>query len=315
MNQAQKIEYVRRYLQAKLEEGFPYPFQVVYEEGAFVFTLKNGKKECRAKSHQAKEVMETVLKGDEERKKALIDRIFQILQAAVSAQESTALSGISDYEKIRGELILRPLALREAGEALKEVPHVRFGDVALVLYAVMAHVGNDYFTVKIRREQTAGWEREEKDVLEEALVNTSFLYPPRLYRVEDLLSWDHKRHGDGRFMEEGAQLCHSIRGYVLTNTLEINGAIALFYPGVAERIGAAIGEDFYIAFTSIHEAQVHAVGTLSPEVIRESLKDTNRHCNRREDILTNRVYRYCREEKRFAMLVDGEWVEVGNDVG
>ena len=80
---------------------------------------------------------------------------------------------------------------------------MRIGDIALVLYAVMSHVGADYFTAKMHREQIAHWGIPEDEVLQTALVNTSFLYPPRLYSVEDMLAWDGKRRTDGRFMADG----------------------------------------------------------------------------------------------------------------
>ena len=312
MTYEQKMEYVKNYLQRKLEEDFLYPFRVDLEERHFVFSMKNGKSECRVRTRNANEMVHTILFGSEQEKMDLEDRLFQILQAAVKAQESTALSDISDYEKIRRELILRPLSYRGAREELKEVPYIRMGDIALVLYAVMAHVGSDYFTAKVRRSQMAGWEHSESVVLEEALVNTSFLYPPRLYTMEDLLNWENKRREDGVFMGENptVQLHSGIRGLVLTNTLELNGAIALFYPGVAERIAEGVDGDFYAGFTSVHEVQIHPVGMVEPDVIRDSLQETNRLCNRKEDILSGRVYYYDRERKEFGMVVDGERREV-----
>lgn len=315
MKPEEKIEYVRNLLQTRIEEEFSYPFKVTYEDEQFVFRLRSGKKECCARLKQTREVAECLLKGTKEEKEAEIARLFEVLRAAVQAQESTALSDTSDYEKVRNELILRPLNYWLVQKELEDVPHIRIGDIALVLYAVMAHSGGDYFTAKMHRSQMADWDKEEAEVLERALVNTSFLYPPRLYSVEDLLCWDGKKHEDGRFMDREGELRikRGLRGYILTNTLEINGAIALFYPGVARRIAECFGEDFYVAFTSIHEAQVHSAGTISPDIIESSLRDTNRHCNREEEVLTNNVYRYEYEKKCFSMLQDGEFVEVKKD--
>ena len=43
MNEAERIESARRFLEAKIETDFSYPFQVTYEDGHFMFTLKNGR--------------------------------------------------------------------------------------------------------------------------------------------------------------------------------------------------------------------------------------------------------------------------------
>jgi len=312
MTNEEKIEYVIHYLQQKLKESFVYPFNIIYEQKQLQFVIKNGQTECRARTKDSEEIMRTVLEGNEEEKQILTDRILQVLQAAVSAQESTVLSDISDYEKIKSELILRPLSWRHHKEEIRDVPYIRMGDIVLVLYAVMAHVGSDYFTAKVRRSQMADWKHSESETLEEALMNTAFLYPPRLYSLEDVLHWEHKHHEDGMFMgEEPAVKLHSgIRGLVLTNTLELNGAIAVFYPGVAEKIAEGFDSDLYIGFTSIHEAQVHPVGMVDPDTIRESLQDINRFCNRSDEILTGRVFHYDRTRKSFGMMVDGERREV-----
>ncbi len=316
MKQEEKIEQVKSYLQAKIDREFPYPFRVTYEQNHFLFRLRSGKKECCARLRQSREMIACISEGTKEEKEAEVARLFEILRAAMQAQESTALSEESTYEKVKNDLILRPLNYQYAKRDLKDVPYTRIGDIALVLYAVMAHEGGDYFTAKMHRSQMQNWKKDEKEVLEEALVNTSFLYPPRLYSVEDLLAWDRKKHEDGQFMtpEGKAQIKKGMRGYILTNTLEINGAIALFYPGVARQIAESFGEDFYVAFTSIHEAQIHAASMISPDVIGSSLRDTNKHCNRCAEILTNRVYRYRYDGDCFGIFQDGEFLEVERDV-
>lgn len=311
MRQDEKIEYVRRYLQDRINKEFPYPFQVSYEGKNFMFRLRSGKRECCARLKQSQGILDSISSGTEDSRNVEVARLFEILQAAVRAQESTALAEESSYEKVKNDLILRPLNYRQVRGDLKDVPYWKIGDVALVLYAVMAHEAGDYYTAKMHRSQMENWKKPEKDVLQEALVNTSFLYPPRLYSVEDLLAWDQKRPEDGRFMTEDGEvkIRRGMRGYILTNTLEINGAIALFYPGVARKIAEGFGEDFYIAFTSIHEAQIHAVSMISPDVVESSLRDTNKQCNRKEEVLTNHVYCYRLAQDSFFVLRDGEFRE------
>ena len=315
MNEADKIEDVRRFLETRIEAEFSYPFQVTYEDGHFLFSLKNGRVECCAKLKQTKELIGCIRGGDEEERQKELERLYEVLRAAVRAQENAVFSEDSEFEKIKDRLILRPLNYRFWQERIQDVPHIRIGDVALVLYAVMSHVGADYFTAKMHREQIAHWGLEEEEVLQTALVNTSFLYPPRLYSVEDLLSWDGKRHTDGRFMAEGEEgrVRRGMRGYILTNTLEINGAVALFYPGVARRISEIVDGDFYIAFTSIHEAQIHSVGMIPAEVVERSLRETNGHCNTAEEVLTDQVYCYRAEKGSFGVIQDGEFLEVKKD--
>ena len=46
-------------------------------------------------------------------------------------------------------------------------------------------------------------------------------------------------------------------GNCLSTTERTNGAVAVFLPGVAERLGKLLGSGFYMVFTSIHEVMIH----------------------------------------------------------
>lgn len=70
--------------------------------------------------------------------------MLRVLEAAVEAQENTALSEKSEYGKMKNMLILRPLNLDFYRSELVNVPYIRIGDVALVLYCVLSHLGGDY---------------------------------------------------------------------------------------------------------------------------------------------------------------------------
>ena len=41
-------------------------------------------------------------------------------------------------------------------------------------------------------------------------------------------------------------------GNCLSTSVRTNGAVAVFLPGVAQRLGKLIGGSFYMVFTSIH---------------------------------------------------------------
>ena len=206
------------------------------------------------------------------------------------------------YEEVRESLILRPLNVSNMGQELEEVPHLVLGDIALMLYIVMEQQGTDYFTMKVNRERLNQWGICAERVFQNALCQTGRLYPAKLYSIEDLLNWALEK---GR--KEG--ISRKSIGYMLTNSLQINGAIAVFYPGVAKTIAEAMGDDLLIAFTSIHEAQLHAASRLEPEAVEDSLQKTNRQCNRAGEILTDSVYRYCRKDRIFQRLENGKFRE------
>ena len=87
----------------------------------------------------------------------------------------------------------------------------------------------------------------------------------------------------------------------MTTTRQVNGAIAMFYPGVKEKIAELFDSGFYVAFTSINDARIHHKDSISPRVVLHSLKEINRKFDP-NDTLSRKVYYYDRDKKTFDPL-------------
>lgn len=317
MNQNEKIEYVKNYLQERINKEFLFPFKVTYEDGKLCFTLKQDSFECNVTHKNSDYLIERIIKSTPSEKDKIIELLFETLMNAVNSSQKIILLRQNRYDEVKRQLILRPLNFDNSQADLKDVPHIRFGDIALVLYGVVSHNGNDYFTTKITRNKLEHWGITEADVLKDALVNTSRLYPPRLYSVQALLL-GNGHTPDINFMQDET-IMHSGNNssYILTNSIELNGAAVIFYPDVLTKLADFLGKSFYIAFTSIHEAQVHIKDGISEDIILNALQDTNRHCNSKEEILSDKVYFYNKDRRTFGVLENGEfkklWQIAGED--
>lgn len=87
----------------------------------------------------------------------------------------------------------------------------------------------------------------------------------------------------------------------LTTTKKTNGAIALFYPGVKEKLAELFGESYYVAFTSINDVRIHHKDTISPLSVLRRLKDVN-SAFPKEELLSRKVYYYDKDKKTFEMM-------------
>ncbi len=203
----------------------------------------------------------------------------------------------SGYQQTADRLIVRPIHYETNQYELESGIFWKFGDMALTLYGIVYDAEDDYVTMKLKREITDVWKMEDDTLLENALKNSVSLMPPRLYRSTDLRS----KHSleEGIFMEcdgeTDQELFHTgsmegVLGYRLTTTKTINGAIAFFYPGVRERLGELFG-DYYVGFTSIHEAVIHPVNHQNPQCMKESIREIN-EVFPKEEMLSNCIYRY-----------------------
>ena len=146
------------------------------------------------------------------------------------------------------------------------------------------------------------WGQDEEYVFEEALKNTRVLAPPRVYRWEQLI-FDENYQGDD-FMAEntGLYLSKGAVGNCISTLARTNGAVAIFFPGVAEYISEYMGQDLYLVFTSIHEVMVHNAENVRPEELKDVLRETIKEATPESDYLTSSIYYYSRRRKEFSCL-------------
>lgn len=202
------------------------------------------------------------------------------------------------YEECFDRLILRPVNFQCHERELDNGIYWRFGDIALVLYGLLDDEGEDYVTLKIHRDIAERWNQSDEALLTNALLNSYEKMPPRLFQAGVLSRKTEPVLGVFMPGENGIPAkinnknkWEGMRGYRLTTVRQINGALALFYPGVCKRLAEMIGGDYFVGFTSIHEAVIHPVKYKSLNEMKEAIQHINAIFGEQE-MLTNRVYRY-----------------------
>lgn len=165
-----------------------------------------------------------------------------------------------DYDTAKSRLFVRLLNCDRNSDILKNVVHKTLGDIALTVCAIVDNREN-LISTKILKSMVEKWRKTETDIFNEALENTYRATPPRIYKWEGVLC-DESYAGES-FMndEDVCDLDKSFSGNILSTTRKTNGAVAVFLPGVAEKISELLDSDFYMVFTSIHEVMIHSTGS------------------------------------------------------
>lgn len=203
------------------------------------------------------------------------------------------------YEQSRYRQILRPLNYNSHREELEDCIYWRYGDIALVLYLIICDMPGDCMTLKCNRSITESWGLSDELLLTNALLNSQALMPPRLYHGDMLRRELGSKAGifmpgDGIlsvFVDTEDEM-EGIQGYRLTTLKWVNGAVAIFYPCVRKQLSKMLGGDYYVGFTSVHEAVIHPVRHKILNEMKAAILHTNAVCEEKE-MLTNCVYRYC----------------------
>ena len=91
-------------------------------------------------------------------------------------------------------------------------------------------------------------------------------------------------------------------GNCLSTTKRTNGAVAVFLPGVAQRLAYLLGGSFYMVFTSIHEVMIHIDTMVDPKDLQHVLQNTIEEATPAEDVLTCKIYHYNKDTECFTCV-------------
>ena len=211
---------------------------------------------------------------------------------------------LMNYDIAKNRLFVRLLNCDRNDDVLKNVVHRTLGDIALTVCAIVDN-REDLISTKVLKSMVEKWRKTETDIFNEALKNTYYLTPPRIYKWEGVLC-DESYAGESFMNDEDiCDLDKSFNVNILSTTRKTNGAVAVFLPGVAEKIAKLLDSDFYMVFTSIHEVMIHSTRSgVDPKDLKLILRDTLREVTPSSDYLTEKIYKYNRGTHKFECVTD-----------
>ena len=215
---------------------------------------------------------------------------------------------IWDYETAKDSLFIRLLNYDDNSEELKDAIYKRIGDIAQVLCMKVSERDGNVMSTKILKSVLEKWQANsdllsEDYIFEEALKNTERMSPPRIYRWEQMI-FDPEYEGE-EFMSPGTEsaISKDFIGNCLSIPEKTNGAVAIFYPGVAERFANVLNSDLYLVFTSIHEVMVHRTNGVNAGDLSTILQDTLKEVTPKRDSLTKKIYKYEKDTHKFLCVI------------
>ena len=234
----------------------------------------------------------------------IVDYICSDVLHAKSIYVYDKTKELMDYDTAKSRLFVRLINYDRNADILRDVVHKTLGDIVFTVYAIVDENEFGIVSTKVLKSMVKKWDKNEDDIFNEAIKNTYYLTPPRIYKWEGVLC-DESYAGESFMNDEDiCDLDKSFNGNILSTTRKTNGAVAVFLPGVAEKIAELLDSDFYMVFTSIHEVMIHNAKKVDPEDLKSVLTDTIRETVPEEDYLTSRIYKYNRRTHKFECVTD-----------
>ncbi len=238
----------------------------------------------------------------------LTNRIIRVFQS----YSTPLLSGsfTYQYEEMKDSITYRLVNYKKNRKLLESIPYIRYLDLAITFHCLVRDDSDGIGTIRITNEHLVLWKVTGDDLMKQAVANTKNVFPPTIKSMEEVIMGMMKdscntEQGESVWMEDVIDFpleTESNKMYILSNTKGINGATCILYEDVLREFGDHLRSDFYILPSSIHEVILvpynHAI---SKAALNEMVIDVNRTQVSREEILSDRVYFYSRENKAIIM--------------
>lgn len=211
------------------------------------------------------------------------------------------INGLSvDYASCQGRIIYRLISRERNSVLLNDIPYIPFLDMAITFHLVVSINDSCMQSLKITRELQQKWGVSVEQLLKMAKKNTPELLPARVCELSQLMECYMNTKEWKPEPEEDLTNEEKIDMIVVSNELGINGAAVVLYDGVMEQIANEYDSDLYLLPSSIHEMIVVPCGDEDLyNTFSSMVNSINQGYVDEDEVLSDRVYIYRKEEKKF----------------
>ena len=196
------------------------------------------------------------------------------------------------FETVKDKIIYRVINYEKNEKLLKEVPHVRYQDLAITFYVLLEITQHGTATMLIHNEHLEKWNVSKEMIYERAHINTERLLPYNFQTMSAVI--EELTGGETEYDDEIL--------YVLSNSLRSFGAVTFLYENRLEGVGEYLGENFYVLPSSVHEVIIIPESLAPPkDMLSKMVSDINETQVGEEEILSDHAYYYDRKKRKMLL--------------
>lgn len=241
-------------------------------------------------------------------------------------EKNISVKDMLDFEQVKDSIVFRVVGAEENQSRLQNMPHRIEHDMALIYQIMMQKTEDGMASIQITNDTMGTLGVDEKTLHEAAMKNTPREFPMSFRTMNEVIKeimrkdfmgfdLDELSDEDGMksfleaIFEEGMEDMgqNAPPMYVLTNESLFNGAAALFYPEVQEKIAEQLGGDYFVLPSSVHEVLiVPDQGILEYQELKNMVNDVNNTQVPPDEVLTGEVYSYDKESRQLMFASEKE---------
>ena len=224
--------------------------------------------------------------------KEILQDVMTTYEEALKNINPHSLSGIEDWEQVKGRLAFRLLSKERNKETLENYVYKEFLDLAAIVTFCAEIDEQGVKAIRVTHDLAELWNVSKEEILQAAEENTESLFPVRMEPILDTLCRVADISRDD-LPEEVLAEEDSPQIMVLTNYLGVNGATVLLYDSFLQQVYEKLGGKFIILPCSIHEVIVMPLASAPPITDSQKMvEQINRSAVKEEEILSDSVYLY-----------------------
>ncbi len=227
------------------------------------------------------------------------------------------------YQKMKGRVFYKLIHYHKNRELLKEIPFMRFYDLAIVFYCDVSEQFGGNGTILIYNNHLKMWDIKLEELYQDAIVNTPREQPAVIQTMEEVMKellvhnlqkklgteTDVTEVIDNFFENETAidenlkQSEERYKMYVLSNSERLYGAGAMLYPRLLQSFADGLMTDLYLLPSSIHEViMIPDDGCQSKDELLKMVSEINDTQVDPEEVLAYAVYYFERNTGEIILL-------------
>lgn len=231
--------------------------------------------------------------------------LFEICQEILSVYHDTQplrnidVSFFTDYDQVKSHIIFKLVNYERNRELLKNVPHFRFLDLAIVFNCLLESHSCGSATILIYNHHLNLWNITRDDLYALALKNTPRLLKYDLRDMTEVLKELLTEEDFSDFLASAGEPCPM---YVLSNQHKLNGSVCILYQNLLKQFAGQLKSDLYILPSSVHEVLLIPVSVPgSCQELTDMVKQVNDTQLSQEEILSDHIYYFSRETGQLSM--------------
>lgn len=225
----------------------------------------------------------------------VMDRISDVIQTEAPEQMKN-MSWLLDYDQAKEHLFIRVSNAEKNEKLLDKAPHKIVDDLVITCHIAVDQTPNGMASTVVNNDLMSHYGIDEKQLFEDAMAMSPEVMPVKMDTMLNVISgMMPDAVSEDMMMDQdfpGSQMM------IVSNTAMVNGAAAIFYPGVMDEISEKLGGDFVMLPSSTNEVII--VPDMGDYKNLESMvKDINETSVDPKEQLSDHVYHYDSKEKLF----------------